>query len=174
LPATLGVLFALWVNLDAWFLLGPAAVGCADRRIDRTRSRLLPAGRDDPAEAGWPPASLALALAVGVIACLLNPHHIRAFTLPAELVGRSELRGDGLFDSYFQSPFAVPTRPGSATWRHGRTTPYWVLGFLSFPLKLRRLALGPGAGVAGVRRAEHPADGGTGRSSPSSAGRCWS
>jgi hypothetical protein len=67
------VLVALWVNVDAWFILGPALVGLfwLGRRIDPA-SATLPA---------WPrwliPASL--------LACLASPHHVFALVAPMEL-----------------------------------------------------------------------------------------
>jgi hypothetical protein len=64
-------LFALWVNLDEWFLLGPVLVGLFWIG-DRMRS---PGGRPTP---GWLfPACL--------LACLCGPHHLHAFALPADL-----------------------------------------------------------------------------------------
>lgn len=83
-------LFVLWVNLDSWFFLGPLLVACfwlGDRR--RIPGWLLP-------------ASLAV--------CLLNPHHVRAFTLPVELslvLARSGIRQDPRFQRAFASPWEV-------------------------------------------------------------------
>src|SRR5262249_31730401 len=64
-------LFALWVNLDAWFFLGPLCVG-----LWLLGACLQPGMRRGP---------LARVLAVGLLACLLNPYHVRAFPLPVEL-----------------------------------------------------------------------------------------
>jgi hypothetical protein len=77
-------LFALWVNLDAWFVLGPLTV--ALYLIGASVQRL--AGARAAGDAGPPAAplgTLALVLVVGLAACLLNPYLHRGFTLPPEL-----------------------------------------------------------------------------------------
>ncbi len=69
------ILFAVWANVDEWFLLGPAAVALwwlgtlvtPDRQASRTG------------------VSLALIAFAGVAVALLNPHHVRVFTVPALL-----------------------------------------------------------------------------------------
>jgi hypothetical protein len=90
------VLIAIWVNMDAWFILGPALVALfwVGRRIDPDRDTL-------PA---WPvwliPASFA--------ACLISPHHIHALQLPLELspaVWNSEFPTDPRFAGVFLSPW---------------------------------------------------------------------
>jgi hypothetical protein len=80
----LPALFALWANLDEWFLLGPLTVGLyalgavlEDRR-DAARGRARP----DAAERL---RALGLVAAAGLATVLLNPHHVRALTLPAAL-----------------------------------------------------------------------------------------
>jgi hypothetical protein len=79
----LPALFALWVNCDQWFFLGPVAAGLywlgeylqdALTAPDRKHPR-------DPAEL----RTLGYATLAGVAACLVNPHHVFAFTLPAQL-----------------------------------------------------------------------------------------
>jgi tetratricopeptide (TPR) repeat protein len=89
----LPVVIAVWVNLDAWFLLGPLLValfwlgGALDREAGRLPLWLLPAC---------------------LAACLLNPHHVHALTLPAELspsVWGSDLRRDVRFAPLFASPW---------------------------------------------------------------------
>jgi tetratricopeptide (TPR) repeat protein len=90
------ILIVFWVNLDSWFLLGPALVALfwLGRRIDPDREQLPP----------WPgwfvPASL--------LACLASPHHVLALTLPAELspaVWSSGIATDPRFAAYFSSPW---------------------------------------------------------------------
>jgi tetratricopeptide (TPR) repeat protein len=90
------VIIALWVNIDSWFILGPALVLLfwIGRRISPERATLPP----------WPiwlfPASLG--------ACLLSPHHVFAFTLPLELspsVWTSEFASDPRFAGVFASPW---------------------------------------------------------------------
>jgi hypothetical protein len=96
--AAVPVLIALWVNVDAWFVLGPTLVGLywLGRRIDPTYATLPP----------WPrwliPASLA--------ACLVSPHHVFALALPMELspaVRGSALASDPRFAGVFASPWQV-------------------------------------------------------------------
>ena len=71
--AVLPLIFVLWVNLDAWFVLGLLLVGlvCLTEML----------GLRDPA-APRLPVWLAPACLVG---CFVNPHHIFAFRLPDEL-----------------------------------------------------------------------------------------
>jgi tetratricopeptide (TPR) repeat protein len=70
-------LFALWANLDSWFILGPlllalcwAAVGIA---------RWFPNPNPVPGK------TIGAVLGVGLLACLVNPYHVRVFQLPPEL-----------------------------------------------------------------------------------------
>lgn len=90
------VLIALWVNVDGWFVLGPALVGLfwVGRRIDPNRATL-------PEWPAWLlPASLA--------ACLLSPHHVFALQLPMELspaVRSSAFADDPRFEAIFWSPW---------------------------------------------------------------------
>jgi hypothetical protein len=72
-------LFVLWVNLDDWYFLGPLAVGlffvgAALRRLFLGAETHAPGRLRD----------LALVFAAGLLACLVNPFHYHAFTLPAE------------------------------------------------------------------------------------------
>jgi tetratricopeptide (TPR) repeat protein len=92
------IVIAFWVNLDAWFILGPALVLLfwIGRRIDPERSTHPP----------WPrwlvPASL--------LAWLLNPHHIYALMLPLELspaVWASGFPTDPRFAGVFVSPWHI-------------------------------------------------------------------
>ena len=87
----------LWVNLDEWFLLGPVLIA-----LFWLGERLQPLL--SPVAAGLQPADSASAkripgwlLPTALVACLLNPHHVHAFTLPAELspvLAHSGLRQD--------------------------------------------------------------------------------
>jgi hypothetical protein len=82
------VLFALWVNLDVWFLLGPLTVALyavggwlGDRKPRNPTAEKMTEGRDtnEPASLGnawW------LLTGLGLAACLFNPHFILAFQLP--------------------------------------------------------------------------------------------
>jgi tetratricopeptide (TPR) repeat protein len=73
----LPVLFVFWVNLNEWFLLGPITVGLF------LLGRWLQGRWGNPAPGNN--RTLAAVLGVGLVACLLNPHHINAFVLPPEL-----------------------------------------------------------------------------------------
>jgi hypothetical protein len=88
-------LFVAWVNLDAWFLLGPLLVA-----LFWVGERLGGGPRRTP---GWlVPAGLAV--------CLLSPHHLHAFTPPAELspaVWVSGLPQDPRFRLLFLSPWQL-------------------------------------------------------------------
>jgi tetratricopeptide (TPR) repeat protein len=97
----LPVLFLLWVNLDAWFFLGPLAVGLyllgeiADRAMER---------QDEPSAI----RPLIVIGILGTAACLINPHHYHAFVLPPEsfpAVFLAPLKDDPLFQGLFVAPF---------------------------------------------------------------------
>jgi hypothetical protein len=101
-PLAVGVTFWVWSNCDGWFILGPATLALLI--VGELVQRFL-TGAESPAESeplAAPPdlATLAKALAVGAVACMLNPHHVRVWELPFELVGapgaESDLRLRGL------------------------------------------------------------------------------
>jgi hypothetical protein len=129
----LPVLFALWVNVDSWFLLGPLTVALywlgqfLQERYGPDKSL----GRGDTSVLG-------LVLLAGLVACLVNPHHVRAFVLPAQLglTGAAEvLREKGFFFSPLNPAYF---RPGTGLNVGGLT--YFVLlglGLLSFLLNRR-------------------------------------
>jgi hypothetical protein len=104
------VLFALWVNLDAWFFLGPLVV--ALYAVGQALQAFVGPDRDDPravrrGEAGV----LGLVLLAGLAACLLNPHHVYAFLAPPSQLAVSpaalELRQERLFQGLALSPFSA-------------------------------------------------------------------
>jgi hypothetical protein len=70
-------LFALWANLDVWFILGPLVLALcwAATGLARWYKGASPV----------PGKTLGLVLGVGLAACLLNPFHVRVFQLPPEL-----------------------------------------------------------------------------------------
>ncbi len=125
-------LFALWVNVDGWFFLGPLALALfwiGERLGGQSTERRL---------------SLRL-VGAGLIACLLSPHHVFAFALPPEVspaVLGSGLRDDVRFAPFFQrgyvglfeSPDWYARLPGLAT------LALFVGGALSFA-KCRRACL---------------------------------
>jgi hypothetical protein len=94
-------LFALWVNVDEWFLLGPlltALFWLGERLWGQRRTP------------NW-------VLLAGMAACLLNPYMYHALTLPSELspvTWTSGLRDDGRFQVLFAPSWspAYLTTPG--------------------------------------------------------------
>lgn len=107
-PILLGVLFGIWANVDSWFVLGPATVAVVllGELLQTALFRNRTTGEAVPL--GVPPvAGLVKALGVGIIACMLNPHHVHVWELPAELgVGFPvELANDGEFSNLTLSPF---------------------------------------------------------------------
>lgn len=101
-------LFALWVNLDGWYFLGPLSVALylLGEMLQEAVGPLLPADeRTTPQRR----RVLGAVLLGGVGACLLNPHHIHAFTLPTELSLAPSVeaaRVDDRLQWFFLSPFS--------------------------------------------------------------------
>jgi tetratricopeptide (TPR) repeat protein len=106
------VLLAVWVNVDAWFILG-LGMALVYTIHPPSGGRKLPVPADTGGSRpplGWHFAALCIA------ACLLNPHHVYAFTFPPELdpgVWNSSMRDDPRFAGFFASPWK-PT--GTASW----------------------------------------------------------
>ena len=73
-------LFALWANVDAWFILGPLLIALF-LLGDWLGQILGGRGKSDLQSR----KRLALVLVVGLAVCLLNPNGVRVFALPAEL-----------------------------------------------------------------------------------------
>jgi tetratricopeptide (TPR) repeat protein len=129
------VIFALWVNVDAWFLLGPLMAA-----LFWVGDWLAPAhGESEPPRRT--PAWLAPA---GLAACLLNPHHLKMSLLPAELLPLpAALRGDAAFEPMLASPWRMSLYYHPLTGLNLANSAYLallVLGALSFLFNLRRLA----------------------------------
>lgn len=137
-------LFALWVNCDAWFVLGPLTValyllGEALQRLQsgEERDNLETLPRVDV-------RTLGTVLLVGIAACLLNPHHYHALRLPTELgflSGNDLIERDAQFSTLFLSPlrkeYYEPVLGGSVA-----GVAYWPLllvGLLSFVVVYDRL-----------------------------------
>ena len=77
-PIALGVLFGLWANCDAWFFLGPLCVLLV--LIGEWLQPILAKGSPK----GIPKGLLLKALGIGVLACMVNPHHVRVWQVPQE------------------------------------------------------------------------------------------
>ena len=70
-------LFALWANLDVWFILGPLIVGlcwAATGLAKWFRGTGLVPGK-----------TLVMIFGAGLLACVINPHHVNVFQMPPEL-----------------------------------------------------------------------------------------
>lgn len=139
-------LFMLWANLDAWFFLGPVAVALfllgdvlhhAIGRVTYRPEVLSPVER----------RSLVIALAAGLAACVINPHHVRVFQLPGELSSdaiteikafQHDIRVDvsPFQPNYFgrDQVFFRPKGLSIAQWCY---YPLVLLGLVSFVLNLR-------------------------------------
>jgi hypothetical protein len=94
-------LFAVWANLDSWFLLGPALVGLY--ALGGVLRRRPEGGRAD-----WP--ALALLAVAGTAACLLTPYHYHTFAWPTPLgLSHAErvLMRDPLGQGLVIAPFAA-------------------------------------------------------------------
>lgn len=109
LPARLFVipfLFVLWVNLDGWFVLGLLVFGLF--LLGEMLQSLIGPGRggpDMPSAQERRHRGLIFLACIG--ACLVNPYHVHAFTLPPDLataLSSSPLIGDSWFRPFFQSP----------------------------------------------------------------------
>lgn len=128
------LLFILWVNVDSWFLLGPLLVVLfwLGEKLTPARS----ASEDLPHTPAW-------LVPVGVAVCLINPHHIHAFTLPAELMPLPEaLRSDVRFAPLRTSPWQMSLYFSPLSGVNLAGGAYLVLlavGALSFLLNVRNL-----------------------------------
>ncbi len=131
-------LFALWANLDAWFLLGPALVGLY--ALGDVLRPLLGGARSARPGA----RSLALLALAGLAACLLTPFHYHTFAWPtplglshAERAWMHDPLGQGLVVSPFGARF--PTAPAFASPGGWAYCLLLAAGALSFGLRGRDL-----------------------------------
>jgi tetratricopeptide (TPR) repeat protein len=101
------VLFVFWANLDEWFLLGPLAVILYSAG-EWWQRRLVPVpGKKQPTQTR-DIRLLALLSLLAVAVCLLSPHHVFVFQLPAALAilgTEPALAQDRLFAAFAVSPF---------------------------------------------------------------------
>jgi tetratricopeptide (TPR) repeat protein len=131
--APLLLLFVLWVNVDAWFFLGPLTAA-----LFWAGDWIAPARRTGE----WRRTPVWVCLA-GLAVCLINPYHVHAFTLPAELAPLPEaLRRDVRFIPLHITPWLMSLyyRPSIGVNLAG--VAYLVLliaGALSFLLNVRNL-----------------------------------
>jgi hypothetical protein len=127
-------LFLLWVNLDTWFVFGPAAVALY-LAGEALGTRLRPAAEDADAPGPGELRSLAIALVAGLAACLVNPFGWHAF-LPPEGLGLSASAEAVLKDSQFSYYLVGPTQRAYYEPGVGLT----VAGMAYFPLLVLSLA----------------------------------
>lgn len=107
LPTAIGVTFWLWANIDTWFILGPLALGLLLLgEVVRTRVLTPPPSPpgDDPLGPLPDLSTLARALLIGIVACMLNPHHYRVWQIPFELAPADVVATEPLFRIYHISP----------------------------------------------------------------------
>jgi hypothetical protein len=111
-PASRGIwllpaVCALWVNVDEWFLLGPVTIGLflLGEVVQCRLGDAAPPG--SPAPRASPVLTLGLVLVASVLACLINPYHVRAFAWPQAL-DPALLAGPAPRDVQFRILFLSP------------------------------------------------------------------
>lgn len=104
-PIAIGITFWVWANVDGWFIVGPLTLALVllGELVDRRSRSSTPAG-DEPLGPLPDVPTLAKALAVGVVACMLNPHHVRVWELPFELVGAPGVKVDPRIRTFLWTP----------------------------------------------------------------------
>jgi hypothetical protein len=120
------LLCVVWVNLDAWFFLGPTVV------FLYLVGELLEGAKAPKGSVN----NLAAVLVASFVACLLSPYHIHAFTLPDQL-GLSPAAGQlkQLIAATLVSPWQSDyLNPGitSGVYRSVAGLSYYPLVFLGF------------------------------------------
>src|SRR6202011_4039476 len=73
----LPLVFLLWANLDAWFIMGPLTLALLWAGNGLGLLLRIPNS--------FPGKTLGAVLGVGLLACVVNPHHVQVFMLPPEL-----------------------------------------------------------------------------------------
>jgi hypothetical protein len=98
-PIAIGITFWVWAQVDGWFFVGPLTLVLVlvGELVQSQFRKSETAADTSPEPLGTLPdvPTLAKALAVGVLACMLNPHHVRIWQLPFELIG-----GHGAVEDY--------------------------------------------------------------------------
>ena len=124
-------LFALWANLDAWFLLGPLTV--ALYLLGQALQTKFGPVRDGRAVRKGELSALGLALPACLAACLLNPHGVYAFLTPPAQLGLSPaahvLEQDAAFHGLLLSPF-------QSAYYYNRGLGWTPAGLAFYPLAL--------------------------------------
>jgi hypothetical protein len=134
-------LFALWSNCDAWVFVGPMLV--ALYFAGEVMEHYLPLAGEEKNARPRHLFALGGVLAAGLVACLINPHHLHSLTLPPEL-GFSPagdlIEHDPQFRYVFLSPlqaeyFKSPLVSVAST----SYFPLLVLGIVSFAFTFGRV-----------------------------------
>ena len=117
-PIAIGITFWLWANVDSWFFIGPLALALVLvgeliqhwgwKQSSEQETGAEPLGRVPDT------LTLAKALGIGIVACMLNPHHYHVWELPFELVGAEGVEADPRIKLVLYSPL-VPTTPRHPT-----------------------------------------------------------
>jgi hypothetical protein len=106
-PVAIGITFWIWAQVDSWFILGPLTLGLVLLgeliQAQLRKSEQTADATTDPEPLGVLPdmPTLVKALGIGLLACMLNPHHIRILQLPFELLELIQPKG-AKADSRFQ------------------------------------------------------------------------
>jgi hypothetical protein len=135
-------LFALWANLDGWYVLGPVLVGLY--ALGELLRRLTASGR------GVHPndfRTLGLLTLAGLAACLATPYHYHIFAWPTPLgltATEQALRFDPLGQTLVLSPFGARFTASPVFRSPGAWAYYFLLATsaASFLLVLRTLHQG--------------------------------
>jgi tetratricopeptide (TPR) repeat protein len=137
-------LFALWANLDGWFLLGPSLVGLY--AVGELLS-LLPGQEPSSSSRKRAAGSTPLLALAGLAACLATPYHYHAFAWPTPLgltPTEQALRQDPLGQGLVVSPFGGRFASSPVFYSPGAWAYYLLLvaGAASFVLARRNLQPG--------------------------------
>ncbi len=143
-PIAIGITFWLWANVDSWFIIGPFALALVLVGELIEKKLWMQSGSENPdAEPiGQLPdvPTLAKALGIGIVACMLNPHHVRVWELPFELAGASGMNADYRIRLLLYTPLDSEY---SASTPRGRALGYNING-----LAYAALLFGGGAALA--------------------------
>ena len=151
----LGVLFALWVNLDGWFILGCLLVGCwcvgqllqsavGNRQSERPADDRVPENRK-PITNRRRLAVPALLFVCCVAACLVNPNHVLVFLPQSEWL-LSGVAQNFRTDPLLRAEILAPSQGLYLSGRFFQSGPglaFWllaVLSLLSFGLSRKTIA----------------------------------
>lgn len=119
LPIAIGITFWIWAQVDSWFFLGPLVlllmilgelIQSLVFKPDSTGDQSNPLGSRPEVP------TLVKALGIGVLACMLNPHHVRIWELPFELIGADGIESDKRISSLTFSPIFDKIYLQSASW----------------------------------------------------------